>query len=344
LIFYGATYPQFTITENVTLEAGNWTHVDNSTTEANRLKVSVGGYFHLESNATISVNGLGFNNLQGPGAPTANYDAGGYGGIGGDYGNNGVGMGPTYGSYTAPTNIGSGGRQSGSSAGGAIKVTVSGALVHNGEITANGNGTTGAGAPSAGSVWITASTISGSGSIAADGGVGNSGYPGGGGGRISVCVNSGGFGSFSGSMTAYGGDASGDGAAGTIYRQRGDQDAGWGSLTIDNSDRLTAPAVQTPIPVQVGGVSNELQDATVIVTNNGHLGVAETQTAIGNFFLYGTALATLESNELWVYSIEHHLDNPEIIEHGGPTNQVDHYDQVIWLGMRIKAGSMLLFE
>ena len=59
---YGAAgFTNFHITGNCVVSNGTWTHVDNSSTEAYRLKISIGGSFTLESGATIDASVLGYD-------------------------------------------------------------------------------------------------------------------------------------------------------------------------------------------------------------------------------------------------------------------------------------------
>src|SRR5208283_4980511 len=88
------------------------------------------------------------------------------------------------------------------------------------------------GGGSGGSIWLTGLTLSGAGSIAANGG---SGEPihggGGGGGRISWEVTAS---SFTGVTTAYGGAGANVGGAGTVYTELQGQN---GQLVVDNGGR-----------------------------------------------------------------------------------------------------------
>ncbi|MDY6987281.1 MAG: hypothetical protein SWQ30_04415, partial [Thermodesulfobacteriota bacterium] len=144
---------------------------------------------------TLSANGMGFPQGQGPEPGyTGHESAGGagHGGGGGD-GVNSLG-GSTYGSVSQPTALGSGGvvsygTHAGGLGGGAIKLDVSNTLTINGTVSANGGSSTQYGAGGAGgSIWLVVDTLAGSGSIIADGGSSNSATKsgGGGGGRIAV--------------------------------------------------------------------------------------------------------------------------------------------------------------
>jgi hypothetical protein len=152
----------------------------------------------------------------GNGAACLNLRPGGGGGYGGTGGNGFSTLGPTdpvssggiaYGNPMAPTDLGSGGGKSvvstlagniavaGGNGGGALKIGVSGTLTNNGIISANGSvggtGSRGAGGGSGGSVFVSAGTLSGTGTFRAIGGNGGAnGGGGGGGGRIVAYYNS----------------------------------------------------------------------------------------------------------------------------------------------------------
>lgn len=121
----------------------------------------------------------------------------GYGGTGGLSGQNSAG-GITYGSITAPVDLGSGAGAApasfGGAGGGAIKIIASGNITNNGIITVNGGGgtspeaTRGAGGGSGGSIWVITDRLDGSGIFSAKGGNGGessepTSYSGGGGGE-----------------------------------------------------------------------------------------------------------------------------------------------------------------
>lgn len=195
----------------VTVQSGgDIDHSDNTTAETYKMDLTVTD-LTVNTGGTINVNNLGYNNNTGPGGSTSGAS---YGGLGG-------GLVETYGSLTAPTNIGSGGDSKG---GGAIKLTISGNLVNNGAISSQGSG--GFNSGSGGSVWINftggASAWSGSGTIAA--------YSSnnGGGGRVAVT----GYVTDTHSSTVLAGG--GSGGPGTVYLKSSTQTNG--VLVIDNNN------------------------------------------------------------------------------------------------------------
>ena len=192
-------FQNITVKANTTLGLisydGSGTNDHGVTLQVNNLTV--------ETDGVITANGQGYAPGTGPGVGgnTINGLAGG-GGHGGQGGSSSSGNsgGATYGDLSAPITLGSGGGNSGGESisgagGGAIRLDVSGTLTINGTISADGNNSgtywsAGAGG-AGGSIWISANTMIGNGSITANGGVANCDpwcYRGGGGagGRIAV--------------------------------------------------------------------------------------------------------------------------------------------------------------
>lgn len=161
----------------------------------------------VATNGAISADQMGFNygNPIGYGPGAGGHSTGAsYGGRGG-YGDRGpltTGLGTptnTYGSATAPEDLGSGGGTWGGygvgrPGGGAVRIDATGDVTVNGSISANGGDASGPGGSggSGGSVWITCNTIQGNGTVSAKGGApkilwaGEGSGGGGGGGRIAV--------------------------------------------------------------------------------------------------------------------------------------------------------------
>jgi hypothetical protein len=197
----------------------------------------------VEKGASIPLDGRGFVHDSGTGVGQLNSGAVLGGGAGhGGYGGGAVGPtgtsapgGTTYDSTANPTAAGSGGRSVfsflGGDGGGAARITVTGKLLLNGRISADGTAApgSGAGGGSGGSVWLTLGGLSGAGTISADGGSGGQPYGGGGGGgRISILYTSN---SFAGTIAARGGAGAVAGGAGTIYLK---PNSGVGNLIVDN--------------------------------------------------------------------------------------------------------------
>ena len=186
------------------------------------------GDFLLSGDSIITADGKGYGSLSGPGAGISGAYAGGGGGYGGrggwvaeTYNSYGVG-GVTYGSSTAPVDLGSGGGGGawygnvGQAGGGALRLTVGGTLTIDGSVLANGLSSGGRdGAGSGGSIYLTAQSLAGQGLIAANGGDGNATWGGGagGGGRIAIYSYSS---PFAGTVSANGGIAY-PGSPGSIF-------------------------------------------------------------------------------------------------------------------------------
>ncbi|MGA3266010.1 MAG: hypothetical protein ABSE16_04220 [Verrucomicrobiota bacterium] len=173
----------------------------------------------------LNLNNLGYPQANGFGAGGAianKGSGGGYGGSGGES-SSGAPGGTTYGSVAQPVDFGSGGGNGdptttgGSDGGGAIRLSVVGALTVNGEISANGNPgwQDDSGGGSGGSVWIDASSLAGAGGISATGGNGVLlGGGGGGGGRIAIYTLTN---NFSGATNVNGGTGASPGQPGTAF-------------------------------------------------------------------------------------------------------------------------------
>ena len=262
------------VSGNVILAGGTWSHLANTTTESNCLRVSVGGDLFV-SNATINADVLGYGAGSGPGAGSfASLCGGAYGGAARDAA---LGINSnTYGSMIAPTNVGSGG--GGAGGGGAILLTVAGTttVASAGVITANGGSSVGNGGGAGGSIFLTTGWLAGSGTLRANGGTGAGGnFSGGGsGGRVAMVLTGSGsdFSSlWTGTNTAYGAAGGMAAAAGTVYRKT---QAGTDTLIIDNNGLATAGQISTFVTntVNLNNFSN------VVVNHNGILGVKANTT------------------------------------------------------------------
>jgi hypothetical protein len=196
--------------ESITINNGGvLTHQANSTTQTVALNLNL-GELTINEGGAIDVSGKGYKggtgrqgNGYGPGGGLGiqNYAGGGagHGGGGGSGGNSSYGGagGDSYGSVSSPLTIGSGGGNgnygNGGSGGGAIKLIVNGGVSIEGEILADGGdggpGNDSGGGGAGGSIWMSATEITGIGYMSAGGGDGATAGDdggGGGGGRISL--------------------------------------------------------------------------------------------------------------------------------------------------------------
>lgn len=183
----------------------------------------------VSSGAFISANLKGYKTGIGPGSSSLV-------GAGGSYG--GVGLqntaSSTYGSETQPTDFGSGGGGTRTSAGGAIRIVSTGTLTNNGTISANGDISS-----SGGSIYVTSNNFAGTGVVSANGGnIYGAGYfsgPGGGG-RVAVYYQES---SFTGTIKALGGTGSYDGWSSVS--------AGSGTTVFEKIGALPVESPPTPV-------------------------------------------------------------------------------------------------
>ena len=278
----GATR-ELVVTGAITLNGGTWKQKATpamANTDATwidgrgvyRLIARAGGAFSVGENVTISGYGAGFQASQGPG-----YSGGGrgssHGGCGGGiWANAHSYLGNTYGSIRAPVTQGSGG---GGVGGGAVELSAGGAFTHNGVIQANGTSAshyTAAG----GSVFITAATLSGSGSIQAKPAIATNSAQGGGG-RIALVLTGDGanFDSFTGETICYGEHVTSN--AGTVYKETPVDKADGGVLQLRGSGS-TNPSCRGLYTLLKGGEDDNFDFAKIIVTNKVNLGIGTDAT------------------------------------------------------------------
>ena len=222
VVFHTTNGAPLTVTGDVMLGAGTWSHGGPADAPVEMVNVIVGGSMTVGANARIVV-GTGANFNENDGAPRGytrgngpgyNRLAGGsHAGEGGHI-TNATGF-VSYGSILNPLSWGSGGYGDnvGYGGGGVIRLFVAGAFAMDGTIQSRGFGYPlglenefVGGAGSGGSVNIEAGAISGAGSIDADGG--NNGlYGPGSGGRVKVSLTGAGsdFTAFTGTIRAFGG-------------------------------------------------------------------------------------------------------------------------------------------
>ena len=328
------------ITGNVTLATGStMRHKRNSTAELYKIDLAVQGNFTVASGSVINVDGRGYTLGNGPGTSFDYRSGGSYGGRGAK-GSQGYST-NTYGSTLAPTNCGSGGGGGGAygddSGGGAVLLRVSGTTTIDGLVTADGTSEAVAGnsGGSGGSVYLITGGLAGAGTIHANGGAAyslNGASGAGGGGRVSVNLTAAeSFGNVA--LQARGGlNGSASGGAGTVYRATASQAGGRGTVTINN-EGMTLNGF-TELPAQLSpGLSNELEHATLVVTNTNTKLVATTSATVGDVLVYTNTTLVLGGSTLTVKTAEHWLDDAGR-RGAGNTNRVDHYNQILWATLR----------
>ncbi|MCK4946439.1 MAG: hypothetical protein KAS59_09275, partial [Alphaproteobacteria bacterium] len=257
---------------------GTLTHTANTTAETHTINMEAANLTIASGGGTIDVNAKGYQSGSGPGSPGAQLGNGasgaGHGGEGGDGVQAAQTGGFVYGAVTAPTNLGSGGGyevfSSLASGGGAVKISLSGTLNLSGTISANGGAYTGGydnPGGAGGSVYITANTFAGDGTISANAGNSSTGQCGASaGGRIAVYYTTD---SSTVSYQAYGGKNSTAttrmGGAGTIYKKAAAQTNG--DLIIDNNDQDNADDAYIGKTL----INEIIAFDTLTLQNHGHL-------------------------------------------------------------------------
>lgn len=177
---FQTTYSQgLAIAGDAELLAGTWTGSQNSDAETYRIALTIGGDLTIASNAQITATGKGYNS----GHPT--------GVAAGTHGGSVAAWSQVYGDFRTPTNIGAGGGSAGFCGGGAVYLAVTGTATVDGSISAQPTASTTEGIRfgAGGSIYLSAASIEGSGTINASGrGSQTGGRSGGGGGRVALHV------------------------------------------------------------------------------------------------------------------------------------------------------------
>jgi hypothetical protein len=221
VFFHTTASTPLTVTGNVELGAGTWTHGGPADEPTEMVNVSVGGAMTVGSNARI-VAGTSANYNDNDGAPrgySADHGPGYLRTAGGSFAGEGGHITNTtgfvsYGSILNPLFYGSGGHGDDIKygGGGIIKFVVGGALTVDGLVCSRGFGypiwgtEVVGGAGSGGSINITAASLAGSGTIDANGGS-NGGFGPGSGGRVKIALtgSNSDFAAFTGTIEANGG-------------------------------------------------------------------------------------------------------------------------------------------
>ncbi len=304
------------------LSGGVVTHSANTYEGLNKLDLAVGGSLTIDAGGKIDAYEKGFPGKCGPGSGTTDYTGSAHGGRG--VNNSGVtGAGVCHGSVTRPTELGSGtpGGSNSRPGGGALKVTVAGAVTNNGAISANGSAFNYYSASSGGSVWLTAASLAGSGTISANAygdkprNTTDSTNNRSGGGRVAVWLTApaADFTDFSGLFSAWGsGNGNYLGGAGTVYLKTGAQAADEGTLVIENRFAATKVVGYTEIGSEVtdaavgrveikGNAKLRVIDGKSLTVNGDFVneGVFSAENG-GTLILAGTAPAAVSGNAIAV--------------------------------------------
>jgi hypothetical protein len=331
------------VTGSVILEDGaKMTHEKNSSTEANKLTLTVGGDMVVAEGAAIDVTAKGYGDkAKGPGATTVTA-GGSYGGRAPAHQHAGL---HCYGSIFCPTNLGSSanndnvGQREG---GGAIRLIVEGVLRVDGKILANGASHTSQQyySGSGGSIYLTVRQLLGTGTINANGGNYLSDYMGGGG-RIALYLTGENAtpDDFGGIIGAYAGYQINDavrkpyGSCGTVYYQTASQRQGWGEVVLDGGANSTGTSsssgnpgkeARTEYPVTIQADMKEGRTAVWRLRRFARLYLTSDAT-VENIFLEGSVpQIDLNGHTLTVRSRQHPLGTNE-------ASQIVKGGEIIWL-------------
>lgn len=303
------------VTGNLTVkDGGKLTHSTNTKDTNYRMTLTVGGNLTVDAGGKIDVSNKGYVYLLGPGSSKSMYGSC-HGGRSYYQAESQVDdTAVCYGSLVYPTEWGSGLKQvntSDSAGGGAMKLTVAGALTVNGSIVTYGSQFSPYYSSAGGSVWITAGSLAGTNPdavISASTGVRTKkyNYNLSGGGRVAIhLMNPGaGFDGYAGSITAYGTmmdtkNAFAAGGAGTVYLKTGDQAANGGTLVIDNG----LPEGKTGGVTEISASVLDTEVGNVVIRNGGRLKLLADQrlTVRGDFDAPADALVS-ETNGGLVFS------------------------------------------
>ena len=231
--YESGAFAALAITDDCTINGGTVTQTKNEDVQVYRISMTVGGDLTVAAGAQITATGKGYD--------TCHYPAGSACGVHGGSAND---LSLVYGNLKHPVDIGSAGSTSGFKGGGAIHLVVTGDATIDGTLAAQpSTGSTQSdtrykGHGAGGSIYITAASVAGSGSITAAGYGFSSSWqrPGGAGGRIAVICTTAESLSFptskmmcNGSIASYGNTT----GAGTIFVKTASQQNG--TLIVDNA-------------------------------------------------------------------------------------------------------------
>jgi hypothetical protein len=249
---------------------------------ANGAILTVSSNVVVDFGGRLTADGGGYPAGQGPGAGRGTYSitgglngGGGYGGFGGGANSSLAQGGQAYGTYAAPVQQGSGGgsynlylKNPGGAGGGVIRLNVSGTLICNGRISANGDPgiAPGGGGGAGGSILLVVGTLAGGGVIATDGGPGDGFglYAGGGGGGGRIVIEPG-MDVFFGTTSACGGEGFVYGGAGTVYTKLKSQPAGL--LIADNGGNMGTNTLHGPLGISTPPASYRVAGGAKLAGN-----------------------------------------------------------------------------
>ncbi|RLC38738.1 hypothetical protein DRH27_01550 [Candidatus Falkowbacteria bacterium] len=295
--------------------SGKLTHYKNSTAQTHVINLEADN-LTIDNGGMIDLSAKGYKGQSGPGAGV--YGGSGYCGTGAGHGGTGGkrvsrASGPSYGSTTEPSQLGSGGGNDndgsgGGYGGGAVKLSVSGTTTINGIISADAGDAfiSQCGGGSGGSILLYTDVLVGIGTISVIGGNGKELCTGAGAaGRIAVYYTTDNSSIIYQAYGGYNGGTNTDkmGGAGTIYKKSLSQDHG--DLIIDNSGRDNEDGVYVGKTV----IIDTLPLNTLTIQNYGHL--------------YASSMSNITYNTIsW-------FDEAIIEDYGGLTTMFDGSQNII---------------
>ena len=329
----GAADSRFEIADTLTLDGGSLqldvatsvanggvlrngstiTHKANETTDLYGLDLEFGGDLQIDATSKITAQGKGYQNGSAyPGSARLVGDSGqaiAHGGRPRRYAD----ICACYGSALHPRTI-AGSTANYAKGGGKIRLQVAGALMVDGAVQANGADGNWMSAPG-GSVWVTAGTLAGKGTISANAGTpsNENSQPWGGGGRVAVYLTQASdFAAFGGVISAYGSKTTVESAkrrssAGTVFLKGKDDN---GFLIVDNDDAVPEEGdaffTDFVVPEERGGDPIEgYRDVTVILRNWGTLNLLQDVKVADLIVETNSAKFVLNDHILKVTSMEH---------------------------------------
>lgn len=278
---YSGDFARLTIAGDVEVASGAWTHPANGAAQVSRLDVAVGGNFTLGGAAKVDVQGKGFS--------AGNYPTGS--GIAAHACSPAGDLSAVYGDVYAPVDLGAGGKSrdgDASCGGGAVRLVVSGAAIIDGTVDARSSSSVkkrGGGVGAGGSVFITARSIAGAGTVTVSAYTADveetSKAEGASGGRIALVATQGEVAIPLANLAANGGPGSKVSGGGTIFVKNA-ADAN-GTLLVGTTKGAQWSYVQrypTPTATTVVPPGKTWTFDRVLVRDQGILGVPEGATLI----------------------------------------------------------------
>lgn len=309
----------------VLLDGAVLTHTGNGTTQKYAIDLAIGGGGYIDAGAKVNCEAKGSSGVDTMGCSkqTGVGQDGGASHGGRGYQNCGASI-ACYGSILCPTNMGSYGTW-GSKGGGAVKMIFAGDVTLDGVISVEGQSGYSYYTGSGGSIWLGCATLSGVGTLTANGATATGQSQWGAGGRIAVYQTvATSLDLFRSSVTAYGGrleNGNTKSSAGTVYYENANDQPGWGRVVLSNRPGQTSrddSLDRTDFPSTRYVAEGETYNVTVEVSNYATMNVMD-DCRIESLSLDGTARILLNGHTLRV-----NMERPKSWPKGGalPANVI----------------------